>query len=231
MTTRQGVGFFRATFLVAKKDLVIELRTKEIVTTAAFFSVLVVVIAALAFSTTAAADVQVAPGTIWIAIAFSGVLALARTFHREREDGAMMGLLASPMPRGAFFLGKAVGVLGFLFAVEAVVVPTAGLLFHIDLLKVLGPLVLVLVAGSIGMAACGTLFGAMTVRTRARELVLSSVLFPLISPAILCSVSATRQVFLGDPARELGDWLLLLGVFDCAALAGGLALFGTLVDE
>jgi heme exporter protein B len=141
------------------------------------------------------------------------------------------------VPRAAIWCGKAAGVLVFLAFVECVVVPLVALLFHVDLPAVMAPLALVLVFGTVGVAATGTLFGAMTVRTRARELLLASVLFPLLSPALVSSVAATREVFFASATGqavdigEVRDWLVLLGVFDFVAIAGGMAMFGALVDE
>jgi len=222
---------------VFAKDLRIELATREIVTTAGFFAALVAIMASLAFTTGPETTTRVAPGALWLAIAFASVLALGRTWQREREESALLGLLVSPAPRAAIWCGKAAGVFGFVTAVELVVVPLVALLFHVDLPVVAGPLAVILVLGTVGVAAMGTLFGAMTVRTRARELLLASVLFPLLSPAFLASVSATREVFYavtsGQPVDwdELRDWLLLLVVYDTVAVSGGLAMFGALVDD
>jgi heme exporter protein B len=185
--------------------------------------------------------VQIAPGAIWLPTAFASVLALGRTWQREREEGALTGLLVSPVPRASIFLGKAVGVLVFVLAVECIVVPIVSLMFHVELPNVLGALVVILLLGTLGVASTGTLFGAMTVRTRARDLVLASVLFPLLSPALLASVAATHQVLqlaynpeFGTTAAQLAevsDYLLILAVFDSLAILGGLGLFGALVDD
>jgi heme exporter protein B len=229
--------FARAALAVLLKDVRIEVATREIVTTAAFFAVLVVVLASVAFVTGPQTTTRVAPGALWLSIVFAAVLALGRTWQREREESAFVGLLVSPVPRAAIWCGKAGGVLLFLFAVEAVVVPLVALLFHVELPLVAGPLLLVMVFGTVGVAATGTLFGAMTVRTRARELLLATVLFPLLSPALLASVAATREIFYASMSGqavdmgEVSDWLLLLGVFDAVAVAGGLAMFGALVED
>ena len=125
--------------------------------------------------------------------------------------------------------------------VEVIVVPVVALLFHVELLDVAASLGLVVVMGTIGVAAAGTLFGAMTVRTQARDLVLATVLFPLLSPTLLSGVAATREIFAmvqavhppgaGAQIAEIGDYLELLGAFDVIALLGGVAFFGPLVDE
>ena len=231
------VTFFSATLAVLAKDMRIELSTREIVTTAGFFAALVAIMASLAFAVGGEQGTRVAPGAMWLAIFFASVLALGRTWQRERDESALLGLVVSPIPRAAIWCGKALGVLGFLVAVEIIVVPLVALLFHIGLWPVLVPLVVVLLAGTVGVAAMGTLFGAMTVRTRARELILATVLFPLLSPALLSSVSATREIFYaatsGVPVRmgEVGDWLRLLAVFDVVSIAGGLGLFGQLLED
>ncbi|HEX8789810.1 MAG TPA: heme exporter protein CcmB [Polyangiaceae bacterium] len=231
------VTFFSATLAVLAKDMRIELSTREIVTTAGFFAALVAIMASLAFAVGGEQGTRVAPGAMWLAIFFAAVLALGRTWQREREESALLGLVVSPIPRAAIWCGKALGVLGFLVAVEIIVVPLVALLFHVGLWPVLVPLVVVMLAGTLGVAAMGTLFGAMTVRTRARELILATVLFPLLSPALLSSVSATREIFYaatsGMPVRmgEVGDWLRLLAVFDVVAIAGGLGLFGQLLED
>jgi heme exporter protein B len=230
-------GFARAAALIFWKDVRIELATREIVTTAAFFAVMVAVLASVAFTTGPQTTSRVAPGALWLAVLFSSVLALGRTWQREREESALLGLLVSPVPRSAIWCGKAVGVLVFVLAVEVVVVPLVALLFHVDLPVVAGPLALVMVFGTVGVAATGTLFGAMTVRTGARELLLAAVLFPLLSPALVSSVAATREIFYAATSgqvvdlAEVRDWLVLLGIFDLVAIVGGAAMFGALVED
>jgi heme exporter protein B len=234
---REAPSFWAGALTVLVKDVRVELATGEILTTAGFFALLVAVMASVAFTTGPDTTTRVAPGALWLAVAFSSVLALGRTWQREREENALAGLLVSPVPRAAIWCGKAAGVLGFVLAVEAVIVPVIALFFHVDLIAVIGPLAIVMVLGTVGVAAMGTLFGAMTVRTRARELLLASVLFPLLSPALLSSVVATRELFFaverGLPAHvsEVSGWLLLLGVFDAVAIAGGMAMFGALMED
>jgi heme exporter protein B len=215
--------------LIARKDLAIELATGEIVTTSGFFAVLVCVIASMAFLG-ADTKVRVAPGVIWVAVAFASVLALSRTWQREREEGALLGLLASPVPRSAIFAGKAAGVCVFIFAVELVVIPISALFFSVDLGEVGPGLLLFCAVATPGIAAVGTLFGAMTVRTRARDLVLASVLFPLLAPSLLAAVAGTRELFGGASFRELVDYVELMGVFAVVFTAGGLGLFDLLID-
>jgi heme exporter protein B len=229
--------FVRGALAVLSKDLRIEAATREIVTTAGFFAVLVAVMASVAFTAGVEATTRVAPGALWLAIVFSSVLALGRSWQREREESALVGLLVSPIPRAAIWCGKAVGVFFFLALVEVVVVPLVGLFFHVDLVQIGRPLVLVLFLGTVGVAATGTLFGAMTVRTRARELLLAAVLFPLLSPVLVSSVAATREMFYAAASGqavdmdEIWDYLVFLGAFDTISMLGALAMFGVLLDD
>ncbi|HZF47838.1 MAG TPA: heme exporter protein CcmB [Polyangiaceae bacterium] len=216
--------------LVAGKDLAIELATGEIVTTSGFFAVLVAVIASLAFFSGPGAAQEVAPGVIWVAVAFASVLALGRTWQRERDDGALSGLLVMPLARSAIFAGKALGLCVFITLVELVVVPVTALFFSVDLLEVGGGLALICLAGTPGIAASGTLFGAMTTRTRARDLVLASVLFPLLSPTLLAGVAGTRELLGGASVADLTDYFALMGVFGVVFTAGGLGLFELLIE-
>lgn len=224
-------GWIRQAWLVVSKDLLIESRTGEVTTTSAFFALLVVVLSSLSFHGGPTSQRLVAAGTLWLTIAFSAVLALSRTWQREREDSAFLGLLTLPLSRSALFFGKFIGLWIFLAVVECLVIPLVALFFALDLFEV-GPGLLVIAAvATPGVAATGTLFGSMTVRTRARDLVLAIVLFPLLAPTLLAAVVATRELFGGLPMSELRDYLALMGVFDFIFFVGGLSLFGQLVDE
>jgi heme exporter protein B len=227
---RRPPSWIAQALLVARKDLAIELSTGEIVTTSGFFAVLVAVISSLAFYAGPDTTVRVAPGVIWVAVAFASVLALGRTWQREREDGALIGLLASPIARSAIFAGKAAGVSLFIGLVELIVIPVTALLFAVDLGKVGGTLALFCLVATPGIAAVGTLFGAMTARTRARDLVLASVLFPLLAPSLLAAVAGTRELLAGAPFSELVDYVELMGVFAVVFTAGGLGLFELIID-
>lgn len=223
-------GWGRQTLIILRKDLAIELATKEIVTTAGFFAVLVAVIASIAFSGGSDVRQRVAPGVIWVAVAFAAVLALSRAWQRERDDGALNGLLVSPLARSAFFAGKALGLTVFLLLIEAIVIPIAAVFFGIDLVEVGPGLAIFCLLVNPGLAASGTLFGAMTVRTRARDLMLAAVMFPLLTPTLLAGVAGTRELFYGASVAEVGDYFQLIGVFDALFVAGGLGMFELLIE-
>lgn len=225
------MNVLRAALFVALKDLGIERRTREITTTTTLFAVLVVVLSSLSFYLDQVLARKVAPGVLWVSIAFSGVLAIGRSWAREREQDAVRALLLSPIPRAGIYLGKTVAVLAFLLIVEAIVVPLVALFFHIDLLEIGGPLALLLFLGTLGFAAAGTLFGAMTVKTRARDLVLSVVIFPLVAPCLLAGVVATRELLGGAPWSEMLAWGRILLAADVLFVAAGLVLFPTLASD
>lgn len=217
--------------LIVDKDLRIELRTGEVVTTSTFFAVLIVVMASFSLYSGAASKRLVVAAVVWLAIAFAAVLSLGRAWQRERDEGALTGVVVSPIAASALFAGKATGLMLFLFAIELVVIPLACLLFAVDLLEAGPGFLLMALFATPGIAATGTLFGAMTVRTRARDLMLAVVLFPLLSPVLLSSVAGTRELLGGASLAELGDYLRLMAIFDLVFVAGGLALFGLLLED
>lgn len=220
-----------ASLIVLRKDLRIELRTGEVVVTTSMFAILVAVLTSLSFYVDSRSATMVAPGVLWIAVTFSGVLAMGRSWGRERDNDAIRALMASPVPRPAIYLGKAAATLLFLGVVEALLVLTVAVLFNLPLLDILLPLSLLLLMGTIGFVAAGTLFAAMGVRTGARDMVLAVALFPIVSPALLCGVVATRELLGGAPFSEITDWLTILAAFDIAFLTAGTLLFEPLMQD
>lgn len=225
-------GALAAAWEIAKKDARIERRTGEIVATAGVFAVLVGFLASMAFRIQDdRTNASTAAGTIWITLFFASVLSFGRVWQRERDESALTGLLVSPIPRASIFLGKAAATYVMILFVEVPLVLLTTFLFHVDLLRVLGPVVVFMLSGTLGLALLGTLFGAMTVRTRARDLVLAIVLFPLLSPVLVSGVVGTRKIFEGLPEAEWSGFLGLVAIFDFVALAAGVGLFGALVDD
>jgi len=222
---------WRAAWLVLRKDLRIELRTGEVVVTTGLFATLVTLLGSLSFFVDEGSARLVAPGVLWVSVAFSGVLTMGRSWARERDNDAFRGLFLSPVPRAAIYLGKLLGTLVFLAVVELVLVLEVGLLFNLELLQIVGPLGLLLALGTIGFAAAGNLFAAMGVRTSARDLVLAVALFPVIAPALLCGVVGTRELFAGAPLQEISGWLQILVAFDVTFLTAGLLLFEPLLSD
>jgi heme exporter protein B len=216
------VSLARATLAIAGKDLAIELRTREITVSTGFFAVLIAALTSLSFFVDDALSRNVAPGVLYVAV--------SRSWGREREQDAMRALLVAPIPRLAIYLGKAISTLAFLVVVEAILVPLVALLYHVDFDEVLGPLVGILVLATLGIVLAGTLFGAMTVKTSARDLMLSVVLFPLITPVLLGAVVATREL-LGHNDAEVIAWLKILLAYDVVVGLAASVMFDPLVSE
>jgi len=224
-------SFLRQIAIVAKKDLVLEARSGEVTLTSTFFALLVVVMSSMSFHGGPRTGRVVLSGVLWVALAFAAVLALGRSWSREREGAALAGLLMTPLAPAALFLAKTLVLSTFLVLIELVVFPVAAVFFSVDLPKYALGLGCLTCLATPGIAAAGTLFGVMTVRTSARDLLLSIVLFPLLLPVLLTAVAATRALLEGAPLGELGLHFRLIFVFDVVFLAAGLSLFGTLVED
>ena len=225
------MSLLRASWRILRKDLRIELRTGEVVVTTMLFATLVTVAGALSFFIDEAGARQVAPGVLWLSVAFSGVLAMSRSWSRERDHEVFRGLLSSPAPRASLYLGKLFGTLVFMAIVEVVLLLEVGLLFDLSLGKSLGPLLALLGLGSLGFAAAGNLFAAMGVRTSARDMVLAVALFPVIAPALLSGVVGTRELLMGAPLHEVWAWVRILCAFDVLFVTAGILLFEPLVCD
>lgn len=221
----------RHALAIAAKDLRIELRVREVVPTMTLFAALVAVLSSISLYVDEPTGRKVAPGVLWIAIAFSGTLGLSRTWGREREEGALRAVLLSRASSASIFLGKGMGALAFVLITEAVVAPLVALLLHAPVLDHLAPFAALVLLGTIGFVAAGTLFGALVARTRARDLLLAVVLYPLVSPALLCGAVATRDLLGGTPVAHLYDWFKMLAIFDLLFIGGGIVLLDVLLAE
>ncbi|MGF1468082.1 MAG: heme exporter protein CcmB [Sandaracinaceae bacterium] len=224
-------GFLHGTWVIAEKELRVELRSGEILITAGLFGLLVTILTSLAFFLDDETARDVAPGVLWVAASFAGVLAMGRAWAREREADAIRGLLLTPVPRASLYAGKALGSLAFVLVIDLALLLVVGLLFRLRPVADLPPMGLLLALGTLGYVAMGTLFAAMSVRTGARDLMLSVVLFPLSAPGLLAGVVATRELLDGAPVAEIVPWLRILLAFDLVAVVSGLGLFEHLMSD
>jgi len=221
----------RHALAIAAKDLRIELRVREVVPTMTLFAALVAILSSISLYVDEPTGQKVAPGVLWIAIAFAGTLGLSRTWGREREEGALRAVLLSRASAPAIFLGKGLGALVFVLLTELVVAPLVAILLHAPVFEHLAGFALLVLLGTVGFVAAGTLFGALVARTRARDLTLAVVLYPLVSPALLCGVVATRDLLGGATLAQVSDWLKLLLIFDLVFIGGGVALLDVLLAD
>jgi heme exporter protein CcmB len=208
--------FGRSVWLILRKDLTVEVRSGEIAYTTIFFAVSCVLIFAFALVRDGRGPEEGAAGLLWIAIAFAGTLALGRTFERERQSETLRALLMAPTARPAVYVGKLLGIVALLSVVEIVLVPLVALLFEARaLLRHPGWLVAVLGAGTIGFASVGTLFAAMLIRARTRDVLLPVLLYPVIVPVMIAAVRGTAVLLQPEfDSQVAAFWLALLATFD-----------------
>lgn len=226
-------GWLAQVWVLLRKDLFIEWRTREIFVTTSYFGLLVVLIFSFAFIAGGSRVAGYASGILWTALAFSGVLALGRVFERERDGACFRALLLSPVPRSAIYVSKLLGALSFMLISELVIVPAVFFFFSLALPEGGGgPLAGVLLLGTLGYAAVGTLLAAMMIRARSREMLLTIVLYPLVLPILIAGIKATNLLL--DPTLEteaLGVWVRLMIAFDSVFLVAALWVFEPLVTE
>ncbi|MFQ5914287.1 MAG: heme exporter protein CcmB [Nitrospinota bacterium] len=213
------------------KDILSEYRSREVVVTMVAFSLLVIALFNFAFELGERWRASVGSGILWTAFLFSSVLGMNRTFALEKEGDCIQGLLLSPADRGAIFLGKLVANLMFLVIVEAVSLPIFGVLYGFPLGRVFLGLAPVVFLATVGLAIVGTLFAAIAVNTKAREVMLPLLLFPVAIPVIIGAAGATTAILAGEGLGEQGVWLRLLGVYDVVFLVISLWVVDYVLEE
>ena len=224
--------FARVVWLVLRKDLMVEVRSLEIAYTTLFFAVSCVLVFAFALVRDGRAPEDGAAGILWISIAFAGTLALGRAFERERQSETLRALLLAPAARPAIYLGKLLGIVALLVAGEVVLVPLVALLFQAPLLSRPVWLAAVLLSGTVGFSAVGTLFAAMLVRARSRDVMLPVLLYPITVPVIIAGVRGTAALL--QPEADLPmarAWLAMLVFFDIVFVTLSLWTFEPVMTE
>jgi len=224
--------FVEAVWLVTRKDLLVEARTKEIFLTTIFFALSCVLVFAFGFVKEGRAVPDAAAGILWIAIAFSGTLALGRAFERERQGETLRALLIAPIERPALYLGKLLGILILLAAVEVPVVPLVALMFQAALFDHALLMLGLLAMGTLGFAAVGTLFAAMLVRARSRDVMLPVLLYPITVPVIIAGVRGTAALLQAEVDVPMARaWLSMLVFFDVVFITLALWTFEPVMTE
>src|SRR3989440_3866740 len=221
----------RHAWRVARKDLLVEFRSRTAILSAVVFTVLVLLVFNFGRDPTAVAAVDLAPSILWVTFTFAAMLALNRAFQLELENQALDGLLLAPVSRGSIYLGKLIANLGFVGVVEAVGLPLFVLFFNVPVGPVLLPLIGVIALATIGFVAVGTRFSATAVRTRFAELPRPVLLLPFLLLPLSYAVQATARLLAGRPLSELSGWLKLLAAYDLVFVAVALLLFPHTVDE
>ena len=224
-------GLLEASWLVARKDLAIEFRTRTAFFSAVVFALLGLTIFYFAWDATAVAAIDLAPGVLWVIFTFSGLLGLQRSFGVEQADRAMDALLAAPIDREAIYLGKAMANFLFVAGVQAVSLPALALFYNVPLGDVWLPLVGIALLAAVGIVAVGTLFSAMAVNTRLAELLLPMLSLPFFVPILMAAAQTTARLLAGRPATEAWPWLRILLGFDLVFVVACAIAFPYTLDE
>lgn len=225
-------SFLRVAWLVLRKDIAIEAQSLEMLTTTVFFAVSCLLVFSFAFVKEGSPVQDAASGILWIAVAFSGTLALGRTFERERHGETLRALIMAPTPRAAIYVGKLLGICALMVITELVLVPLVWLLFQAPLFTRPWLLLALLVLGTVGFASVGTLFAAMLARTRTRDIMLPIVLYPMTIPVLIAGVQGTSALLQAEPNEAMATmWIAIVAAFDAVFLTGCLWLFEPLMTE
>lgn len=224
-------GEARTALVIARKDAMAELRGRHATVSTLFFAAIVLLLFGFALGPDSARLAAAAPGLLWLAVVFAGILAVSRLHLLETDDGALEQLALYPVSRRAIYAGKALGGLAVMFVLGLLVLGAVGVLFAIDIAGAWLPLLTTVVLGAIGIAAVGTFYAGVTVRLRAREVMLPLLMLPVLAPLLLGAVKATAAALAGDPFGELGAWLQLLVAFDLIMIVAGMATYGYLLED
>ncbi len=216
---------------IARKDALAELRGRHAVVGTLFFAGVVLLLFGFALGPDSARLAAAAPGLLWLAIVLSGLLAVNRLHLLEADDAALDQLTLYPVARRAIYAGKALGGFAVMLALGVVVLGAVGVLFAVDIAAAWLPLLATVVLGAVGIAAVGTFYAGLTVRLRAREVMLPLLMLPVLAPLLLAAVKATSAALAGDPLGELGSWLQLLVAFDVIMVVAGAATYAYVLED
>jgi heme exporter protein B len=222
-------SFLKAMFAVVEKDLAAEFRSRELLSAMLVFSMLVILIFNFALELEPDIRRKVTSGVLWATFAFAGTLGLNRSMAIEKDRGCMDGLLLAPVDRAVIYFGKVISNLAFMLIVEAIVLPLYGVLYGVNLFQ--PGLIVVILLGSIGYTAVGTLISTMTIQTRMRDVLLPILLFPVVIPVLLASVKASAGFLEGAEFSEILTPLNILIVYDVIFIAVAFMVFDFVVEE
>ncbi len=222
-------GFLRAVFAIVWKDLAAELRSRELLGAMLVFALLVILIFNFALELAVRTMETVIAGVLWVTFTFAGTLGLNRSMSIEKDRGCLDGLLLAPVDRSALYFGKTLGNLIFMFIVEAIVLPISSVLYGVSLFDPM--LLVVILLGSLGYAAVGTLLASMAVQARTRDVLLPILLFPIVLPIVVAAVKASNGILQGFAMAEIWPWLNILIAYDVIFIAVAFMVFDYVVEE
>ena len=220
-----------AILTLAWKDIVSEFRSRETISSMLIFCLIVVVIFNFMFEPGSTLVREMVPGILWVAITFAGILGLNRSFIYEVDQGCLLGLLLCPVDHYMLYLGKMLGNFFFMIVMEIIIIPLMIILFNLNILNIIFPLALIIFLGTLGFAAVGTLLSAISVNTRAREILLPILLFPIAIPVLLAAVKATGSLINEGTFASAASWVKILTGFDIIFLVLSSLLFEFVVED
>ena len=223
--------FFRIIGIILWKDLLLEWRSKQILSSVFVFGLLTLVIFNFALGTGVHRLQEIGPGILWVALIFAGVLGLRRSFNLEKEPGGLQGIFLASVDGGCIYLGKMLGNFLFMTLVELVLIPIFMVFFNYSISQVLPGIFLFLILGTLGFAAVGTIFAALSINTKAGEVILPVLLLPVSVPLLVAAVKGTAGIMQGISLTELGGWINLLIVFDIVLCAVSFLVFEQVLEE
>ena len=214
---------------IIRKDLLSEARTRDVALSVLVFALLVIVIFSFAFDPDSETTVQVAPGILWVSIVFAGVLSFNRSFVQEKEKGCLDGLKLCPIDKEIIYLGKMLGSLIFLLIVEVIVFAVFSVLYNVSLFQ--PSIILIAILATVGFVSAGILFSALSVNTKARDILLPILFFPICAPLIIAAVEATGMILGGEAFGSISSWLQIMGAFDVIFIIVSLFVFEYAIEE
>ena len=231
MAARRPPAFLADAWRIARKDLLIEFRTRSAFLAATVFAVLAAVIFRFSWDPTAIPAMDLAPGVLWVIFTFSGMLGLNRSFGLELAERAYDGLLASPVSRESIFAGKVLANLAFVSGVQALALPAVALFFDLQVGSSWGVLVGIVLLASLGLSAVGTLFAAIAANTRLAELLLPMMTLPFFVPLVIPAAQASAIVLRGQPLSDAIAWFKVLVAFDLVFVTACIVVFPFTIEE
>ncbi len=223
---------FRKILIILWKDIITEFRTREMFSAMFVFALLVVVIFNFALANAPRESVlQSAPGLLWIAFTFAGILGLNRSVAIERENMSIQAMMLAPMDRGLIYLGKMIGNFVFMLVSELLIVPIFAVLYNYSFAEKFGQFLLILVLGTLGFSAVGTVFSAIAANTKMRDVLLPILFLPVVVPVLIGAVETSVRTLAGEPLRGMMDWIKILAAFDVIFVTASFLVFEYVLEE
>ena len=223
--------YFNQVAAIVWKDFITELKTRELFSSMFIFALLVIIIFVFSVNLSIVGAREIGPGVLWVAFLFAGTIGLNRSFMLEKENGCLQGLLLAPLDRTALYFGKLVSNFVFLLIMEAFMLPLFMIFFNIDLIQHLLPLLYVILVGTLGFCAIGTLLSSLSVNLKMRDIMLPILLYPLMVPIVIGSVQMTGQVLSGEPLSDMMNWVSLTLCFDVIYIAVSIMTIDFVLEE